>query len=203
MFLYGTSVTLATRCRQKWLLNVALGIRMQSIKRARPTSKPPASLSAKCIQPRRAVLQPRISQSFSQVRILSSQCFFTTRAILADCFKLLRLAISACPTLPFALGFPLDRAPLLLAFFIKQTEHSVDRAVFALRPQSYLQLGSAAFVNASTGVAHRVRTGFSSLFPCIGTRGPRFPIDTALSAGAGLLCSQSTMTNMKPLYEKS
>ena len=63
----------------------------QSTSLARPTNLPPAPLSAKCIHPRRDVLLERISQSFSPLRILSSHCFFTTRATFDDRFAPLLL----------------------------------------------------------------------------------------------------------------
>ena len=63
----------------------------QSPNIARPTSFPPAWLSAKWIQPRRSVGQPRISQVFSPDNILSNHFFLTTNAYFAQRLLPLRL----------------------------------------------------------------------------------------------------------------
>jgi hypothetical protein len=132
-------------------MNLDLETGRQSTSFARPTSLPPARLSAKCIQPRLVVEVLRISQSFVPASIRSSQCFFTISAYFAHRLSPLRFParffarpffwLTALLGLPLALALPADRPPLSAAFLRKQIEHNVARLVFTLRPHSFLHLG--------------------------------------------------------------
>ena len=153
-------------------MNSVLVNSKESTNWARPCNLFPAPLSAKCIHPRCNVFLERIAQSFSPLKILSSHCCFTTRAILDDRFTpllapalslmllswvfvlplfpmlMVGLRLPLFPSLIFGWTLPLDRVPLRAAFSLKHDAQRVARTDVAkrLHRRTLRQFGRATMV---------------------------------------------------------